>query len=172
MFNKGLELIEAHYLFPVGLDRLRIIVHPQSIVHSMVEYRDGSTLAQLGPSDMRVPIASALAWPARMDTPCAPLDLAEIGELTFRKPDEERFPATRLAREAARAGGAAPAVLNAANEIAVAAFLAGQISFTRIAAQVEDVLAGFAPPPPACLSDVLAVDGEARARARLLMETA
>jgi 1-deoxy-D-xylulose-5-phosphate reductoisomerase len=172
MFNKGLELIEAHYLFPVGLDHLRIIVHPQSIVHSMVEYRDGSTLAQLGPSDMRVPIASALAWPARMDTPCAPLDLAEIGELTFRKPDEERFPATRLAREAARAGGAAPAVLNAANEIAVAAFLAGQISFTRIAAQVEDVLAGFAPPPPACLSDVLAVDGEARARARLSMETA
>ena len=172
MFNKGLELIEAHYLFPVGLDHLRIIVHPQSIVHSMVEYRDGSTLAQLGPSDMRVPIASALAWPARMDTPCAPLDLAGIGELTFRKPDEDRFPATRLAREAARAGGAAPAVLNAANEVAVAAFLAGQISFTRIAAQVEDVLTGFAPPPPASLSDVLAVDGEARARARLLMETA
>lgn len=172
MFNKGLELIEAHYLFPVELDRLRIIVHPQSIVHSMVEYRDGSTLAQLGPSDMRVPIASALAWPARMDTPCAPLDLAEIGELTFRKPDEERFPATRLAREAARAGGAIPAVLNAANEVAVAAFLSGQISFTRIAAQVEDVLAGFAPPAPACLSDVLAVDGEARARTRLLMETA
>ena len=118
MFNKGLELIEAHYLFPVGLDRLRIIVHPQSIVHSMVEYRDGSTLAQLGPSDMRVPIASALAWPERMDTPCAPLDLAEIGELTFRKPDEERFPATRLAREAAQAGGGIPAVLNAANEVA------------------------------------------------------
>lgn len=172
MFNKGLELIEAHYLFPVELDRLRIIVHPQSIVHSMVEYRDGSTLAQLGPSDMRVPIASALAWPKRMDTPCAPLDLAEIGELTFRKPDEERFPATRLAREAARAGGAIPAVLNAANEVAVAAFLGGQISFTRIAAQVEDVLAGFAPSAPACLSDVLAVDEEARARARLLMETA
>ncbi|WP_031341367.1 1-deoxy-D-xylulose-5-phosphate reductoisomerase, partial [Novosphingobium lindaniclasticum] len=104
MFNKGLELIEAHYLFPVGLDKLRIIVHPQSVVHSMVEYRDGSTLAQLGPSDMRVPIASALAWPERMDTPCAPLDLAEIGELTFRKPDEVRFPATRLAREAAEAG--------------------------------------------------------------------
>lgn len=172
MFNKGLELIEAHHLFPVGLDHLRIIVHPQSIVHSMVEYRDGSTLAQLGPSDMRVPIASALAWPGRMDTPCKPLDLAEIGELTFRKPDEERFPATRLAREAARVGGGIPAVLNAANEVAVAAFLGGQISFTRIAAQVEDVLAGFAPPAPACLGDVLAVDGEARARARLLMETA
>jgi 1-deoxy-D-xylulose-5-phosphate reductoisomerase len=168
MFNKGLELIEAHYLFPVGLDRLRIIVHPQSVVHSMVEYRDGSTLAQLGPSDMRVPIASALAWPERMNTPCAPLDLAEIGELTFRKPDEVRFPATRLAREAAEAGGGIPAVLNAANEVAVAAFLGGQIPFTRIAAQVEDVLGAYAPPAPASLSDVLAVDGEARARASML----
>ena len=172
MFNKGLELIEAHYLFPVGLDRLRIIVHPQSIVHSMVEYRDGSTLAQLGPSDMRVPIASALAWPERMDTPCAPLDLAEIGELTFRKPDEQRFPATRLAREAAQAGGGIPAVLNAANEVAVAAFLDGQIAFTRIAAHVEDVLGSFAPPAPTSLAEVLAVDGEARARARILMEAA
>lgn len=172
MFNKGLELIEAYYLFPVSLDHLRIIVHPQSIVHSMVEYRDGSTLAQLGPSDMRVPIASALAWPARMDTPCAALDLAEIGELTFRKPDEDRFPATRLARAAAQAGGSIPAVLNAANEVAVEAFLGGHIAFTRIAAQVEDVLAGFAPPAPTCLADVLAVDAEARSRARLLMEIA
>ncbi|HKR93425.1 1-deoxy-D-xylulose-5-phosphate reductoisomerase, partial [Novosphingobium sp.] len=172
MFNKGLELIEAHHLFPVGLDKLRILVHPQSIVHSMVEYRDGSTLAQLGPSDMRVPIASALAWPARMDTPCEPLDLAAIGELTFRKPDELRFPATRLAREAAHAGGGMPTVLNAANEIAVAAFLDGQIPFTRIAARVESVLNAYAPPPPASLSDVLAVDAEARAKARLLMETA
>ena len=126
MFNKGLELIEAFHLFPVGLERLRIIVHPQSIVHSMVEYRDGSTLAQLGPADMRVPIASTLAWPLRMDTPCDPLDLAAIGTLTFRAPDEERFPATRLARQAAQAGGAVPAVLNAANEIAVAAFLAAR----------------------------------------------
>jgi hypothetical protein len=92
MMNKGLEFIEAYHLFPVGVERLRILVHPQSIVHSMVEYRDGSTLAQLGPSDMRVPIASCLAWPARMDTPCTPLDLAEIGELTFRRPDESRFP--------------------------------------------------------------------------------
>lgn len=172
MFNKGLELIEAHHLFPVGLDALRIIVHPQSVVHSMVEYRDGSTLAQLGPSDMRVPIASALAWPRRMDTPCAPLDLAEIGELTFRKPDEVRFPATRLAREAAMAGGAVPAVLNAANEIAVAAFLRGQIGFTRIAAQVEDVLGSYSPPPPGCLADVLDVDTEARARARILVTSA
>lgn len=172
MFNKGLELIEAHHLFPVGLDRLRIIVHPQSIVHSMVEYRDGSTLAQLGPSDMRVPIASVLAWPHRMDTPCAPLDLAAIGELTFRAPDEHRFPATRLCREAVEVGGAAPAVLNAANEVAVAAFLDGQISFTRIAAYVSDVLSCFSPPPPSMLEDVIAVDAEARARARALMEPA
>ena len=172
MFNKGLELIEAYHLFPVGLDKLRIIVHPQSIVHSMVEYRDGSTLAQLGPSDMRVPIASTLAWPRRMDTPCEPLDLAQIGTLTFRAPDEVRFPATRLARQAAEAGGAIPAVLNAANEVAVAAFLAGQISFTRIAAYVEDVLGAYAPPAPAALADVIAVDAEARLRARALMEPA
>ena len=170
MFNKGLELIEAYHLFPVGLERLRIIVHPQSIVHSMVEYRDGSTLAQLGPSDMRVPIASTLAWPARMDTPCEPLDLAQIGTLTFRAPDEDRFPATRLARAAAEAGGGIPAVLNAANEVAVAAFLAGQLGFTRIAAHVEDVLSGFAPPPPASLEDVIALDAEARYRAQALME--
>lgn len=104
MFNKGLELIEAHHLFPVGLDKLRIVVHPQSVIHSMVEYRDGSTLAQLGPSDMRVPIASCLAWPSRMDTPCALLDLAALGELTFRAPDEDRFPATGLCRLAAEAG--------------------------------------------------------------------
>ena len=133
MFNKGLELIEAHHLFPVGLDKIRIVVHPQSVIHSMVEYRDGSTLAQLGPSDMRVPIASCLAWPARMDTPMAPLDLPAIGEMSFFAPDEVRFPATRLAREAAQAGGAAPAVLNAANEIAVAAFLDRKIPFSRIA---------------------------------------
>lgn len=170
MFNKGLELIEAHYLFPVGLDRLRIVVHPQSVVHSMVEYRDGSTLAQLGPSDMRVPIASCLAWPARMDTPLAgALDLAAIGELTFRAPDENRFPATRLARAAAEAGGAAPAVLNAANEVAVAAFLAGEIGFTRIAETVAEVLGRYAPPRPASLDDVHAVDGEARVHARALM---
>ena len=170
MMNKGLEFIEAYHLFPVGTERLRIIVHPQSVVHSMVEYRDGSTLAQLGPSDMRVPIASALAWPARMDTPCAPLDLAAIGELTFRATDEVRFPATRLAREAAAAGGAVPAVLNAANEIAVAAFLAGKLAFTRIAAQVEGTLGRYAPPVPISLADVIAVDAEARARTREMLE--
>lgn len=169
MMNKGLEFIEAFHLFPVGAERLRIIVHPQSIVHSMVEYRDGSTLAQLGPSDMRVPIASALAWPARMDTPCDPLDLAAIGELTFRAPDEVRFPATRLARNAVMEGGAMPATLNAANEIAVAAFLDGQISFTRIVQSVEDVLSHGVPAAPTCLDDVIAIDAEARARAKELL---
>ena len=170
MFNKGLELIEAHHLFPVGHDKLRIVVHPQSVIHSMVEYRDGSTLAQLGPSDMRVPIANVLAWPGRMDTPCAPLDLAALGELTFAVPDEVRFPATKLAREAVEAGGSAPAVLNAANEVAVAAFLAGHIPFTRIAGYVAQVLAESALPAPATLAEVIAVDAEARAMARALME--
>lgn len=172
MMNKGLELIEAFHLFPVGLDRLRILVHPQSVIHSMVEYRDGSTLAQLGPSDMRVAIASCLAWPQRMDTPCAPLDLAAIGELSFFGPDEERFPATRLAREAAAAGGAAPAVLNAANEVAVAAFLRGQIAFTDISSFVAQTLDRELPPAPRCLDDVLAVDAEARARASQTLEPA
>jgi 1-deoxy-D-xylulose-5-phosphate reductoisomerase len=172
MFNKGLELIEAHYLFPVGLDKLRIIVHPQSVVHSMVEYRDGSTLAQLGPSDMRVPIASCLAWPERMATPCAPLDLAAIGQLTFRAPDEERFPATALCRQAAEAGGSAPAVLNAANEVAVAAFLAGQVAFTRIAVMVAEVMSRYSPSAPSALADVIAIDSAARAEARKLLELA
>jgi 1-deoxy-D-xylulose-5-phosphate reductoisomerase len=170
MFNKGLELIEAYHLFPVGLDALRIVIHPQSVVHSMVEYRDGSTLAQLGPSDMRVPIASCLAWPERMDTPCAPLDLAALGELSFRAPDEDRFPATRIARQAAKAGGAAPAVLNAANEVAVAAFLAGHLPFTRIAVMVEELLGRYAPPAPDTLDAVIAVDAEARGRARRMLE--
>lgn len=172
MFNKGLEFIEAHHLFPVGLDRLRIVVHPQSVIHSMVEYRDNSTLAQLGPSDMRVPIASCLAWPRRMDTPCEPLDLPALGELTFFAPDEDRFPATRIAREAAQDGGAAPAVMNAANEVAVAAFLAGNMAFTRIALVVEETLNNYTPDAPQSLADVLAVDGEARASAETLLETA
>ncbi len=171
MMNKGLEFIEAHHLFPVGLDKLRIVVHPQSVIHSMVEYRDGSTLAQLGPSDMRVPIASCLAHPERMDTPCEPLDLAAIGELTFEAPDEERFPATKLARQAVEQGGAAPATLNAANEVAVAAFLAGKIPFTRIAVMVEDVLAqSNLSPRLETLDDVLAADAAARKLADNLME--
>ena len=172
MMNKGLEYIEAYHLFPVGLEKIGIVIHPQSVIHSMVEFRDRSTLAQLGPSDMRVPIASCLAWPERMETPLAPLDLAAIGELTFFAPDETRFPATRLAREAIRAGGSAPAVLNAANEVAVAAFLAGQIRFTRIAAIVEETLQrSNNAPRPASLEEVLAVDKAARAEALSLLET-
>ncbi|WP_432200717.1 1-deoxy-D-xylulose-5-phosphate reductoisomerase [Erythrobacter sp. W53] len=171
MFNKGLELIEAYYLFPVGLDKIRIVVHPQSVIHSMVEYRDGSTLAQLGPSDMRVPIASCLAYPARMETPMAPLDLAAIGTLSFEAPDEERFPATRLARQAAAAGGAMPATLNAANEVAVEAFLDGQIGFSRISAIVEEIMASCDHAAPlTSLEDVLALDAEMRARTRALVE--
>jgi 1-deoxy-D-xylulose-5-phosphate reductoisomerase len=172
MMNKGLEYIEAYHLFPVGLDKLAIVVHPQSVIHSMVEFRDRSTLAQLGPSDMRVPIAACLAWPQRMETPLAPLDLAAIGQLTFEPPNETLFPATRLAREAIAAGGAAPAILNAANEIAVAAFLAGQIRFTRIAALVEETLArSHDVPRPASLEDVLAVDQSARRQALRLLES-
>ncbi|WP_267386485.1 1-deoxy-D-xylulose-5-phosphate reductoisomerase [Sphingomonas sp. GC_Shp_3] len=162
MMNKGLELIEAARLFPVPHDAIEIILHRQSVIHSMVEYVDGSTLAQLGPPDMRVPIASCLAWPDRMMTPMAPLDLVKIGRLDFEAPDVERFPALRLAREALDAGGARPAILNAANEIAVAAFLDGQIGFLEIAAIVEDTLERYDPPAPGALADVLAVDGEAR----------
>ena len=172
MMNKGLEYIEAYHLFPVGLDRLGIVVHPQSVIHSMVEFRDRSTLAQLGPSDMRVPIASCLAWPQRMETPLSPLDLAAIGELTFFPPDEVRFPATRLAREAIKAGGSAPAILNAANEVAVAAFLAGQIRFTRIAAVVEETLQRSNDAPrPVTLDEVLVVDQSARRHALALLES-
>ena len=166
MMNKGLELIEAARLFPVPHDAIEIILHRQSVIHSMVEYVDGSTLAQLGPPDMRVPIASCLAWPDRMATPMAPLDLVKIGRLDFEAPDAVRFPALRLAREALDAGGARPAILNAANEIAVAAFLDRQIGFLEIAAIVEDTLIRYDPPGPGALADVLAVDAEARVIAR------
>jgi 1-deoxy-D-xylulose-5-phosphate reductoisomerase len=170
MMNKGLELIEADHLFAVGLDKIDILVHPQSVIHSMVEYQDCSTLAQLGSPDMRIPIASALAWPQRMATPCKPLDLASIGRLDFEQPDEVRFPATRLARDAAAAGGAVPAILNAANEVAVAAFLHRRIGFLDIAAIVSRVLESYTPPVPQQLDDIFAVDTEARIRATQMVE--
>ena len=171
MFNKGLELIEAYHLFPVGLDAIRILVHPQSVIHSMVEYRDRSTLAQLGAPDMRIPIASALAWPDRIATDCAPLDLATIGQLTFEPLDDERFPGPGICRQAIAAGGGAPAILNAANEIAVAAFLKEEIGFLDIAAIVSEVLAGYSPQEPQSLQDVLAIDREARVHAAAAVRT-
>lgn len=163
MMNKGLELIEAYHLFPVGLDRLDVLVHPQSVIHSMVEYVDCSTLAQLGSPDMRIPIASALAWPERIATTCKPLDLATIGQLTFEQPDPIRFPALRLARAAVNEGGAKPAILNAANEIAVAAFLKGAIGFLDIASLVENTLSGYVPNEmPNRLDDLFSIDAAAR----------
>lgn len=170
MMNKGLELIEAYHLFPVGLDKIDILVHPQSVIHSMVEYVDCSTLAQLGSPDMRIPIASALAWPERITTSCKPLDLATIGQLTFEQPDVERFPALRLARAAIAEGGAKPAILNAANEVAVAAFLAGQITFLEIVALVEATLTAYVPEAPANLEDLFSIDADARQYARAVLE--
>lgn len=170
MMNKGLELIEADHLFPVGHERIEILVHAQSVVHSMVEYIDGSILAQLGTPDMRTPIAHALAWPRRMAAPCATLDFAKVGRLDFEAPDLERFPGLALARAAVVAGGARPAVLNAANEEAVAAFLARRLGFLDIAAVVGDILDQYDPPAPTSLDDVFAIDGEARRRAIGAME--
>ena len=166
MMNKGLELIEAHHLFPVGLDRIEILVHPQSVIHSLVEYVDCSTLAQLGSPDMRIPIASALAWPQRMVTPCAPLDLPAIARLDFEAPDEARFPATALCRAAIAEGGARPAQLNAANETAVAAFLDGRIAFPAIVDTVKRVLDADAPAVPASLQDIFSVDAASRTTAQ------
>lgn len=170
MFNKGLELIEAHYLFDMPADRLDVIFHPQSVIHSMVEYVDGSVLAQMGAPDMRIPIAHCLAWPDRIDTPVARLNLAEIARLDFEAPDEARFPALRLARAAMVAGGAKPAILNASNEVAVAGFLQRRIAFTDIAEIVESVLHAYDPAAPSAISDVLEIDGEARRLAARSME--
>ena len=170
MMNKGLELIEAHHLFPVGLDRIEILVHPQSVIHSLVEFVDCSTLAQLGSPDMRIPISSALAWPQRMVTPCAPLDLASIARLDFEAPDEVRFPATALCRAAIAEGGPRPAQLNAANEVAVAAFLAGRISFPAIVETVRRVIDAEAPATPASLQDIFSVDVASRAAAQYLVD--
>lgn len=171
MMNKGLELIEAHHLFAMPADRLDVVIHPQSVIHSMVEYADGSVLAQLGPTDMRIPIAHTLAWPERMDTPCERLDLAAVGRLDFMAPDYVRFPALKLARDVMVAGGPAPAIMNAANEIAVAAFLDGAIAFGEIANIVARVLERYVPDDPVSLADVLAIDSEARRIASALLES-
>ena len=169
MMNKGLELIEAHYLFGLPSERIDIVVHPQSVVHSMVEFVDGSVLAQLGTADMRIPIAYALAWPERMATPAQKLDLAAIARLEFEAPDFDRFPALRLAREALEEGGAAPVVLNAANEIAVAGFLAGRLGFADIARVVHEALMANDYDMPLSISDVMEIDRVTRERAETML---
>jgi len=169
LMNKGLELIEAHYLFGLPSQRIEIVIHPQSVVHSLVEYIDGSVLAQLGSPDMRIPIAFALAWPERMPTPAERLDLARIARLDFEAPDPLRFPALTLARDALEAGGAAPAMLNAANEAAVAAFLAGAIGFADIARLVAKVLEKGETAAPRTIDDVLEIDRAARASVSVLI---
>ena len=162
MMNKGLELIEAHHLFGLGEERIDIVVHPQSVIHSMVAYVDGSVLAQMGSPDMRTPIAYALGWPRRIEAPAPRLDLAGTGSLTFEAPDPIRFPALRLARRALQSGGAAPTVLNAANEVAVQAFLSRGIGFLDIAAVVEATLEATENLPLTSIDDVLAQDRRAR----------
>jgi 1-deoxy-D-xylulose-5-phosphate reductoisomerase len=162
MMNKGLEVIEASYLFPVPEDRIEIVVHPQSVIHSMVEYVDGSVLAQLGTPDMRTPIAYALSWPERMSSPSKRLDFATLGALTFERPDEERFPALRVARQALQSGGSAATILNAANEVAVMAFLEGRIRFLDIVRVVEDTLGATPNAPLSRLAEVRAADSLAR----------
>jgi 1-deoxy-D-xylulose-5-phosphate reductoisomerase len=162
MMNKGLELIEAHHLFEMPEDRIDIVVHPQSVIHSMVAYVDGSVLAQMGSPDMRTPIAYALGWPARIPAPVPRLDLAAIGSLTFEAPDVTRFPALRLARRALQSGGAAPTILNAANEVAVQAFLSRGIGFLDIAGVVEQTLEAIPDGAMATIGDVLEQDRRAR----------
>ncbi len=162
LMNKGLELIEASYLFALPAESIDVVVHPQSVIHSLVQYCDGSVLAQLGNPDMRTPIAHALAWPQRIDSGVAPLDLVALARMDFAAPDLQRFPALSLARQAAAAGGAAPAVLNAANEVAVAAFLAGRIGFLQIAQLVAAVLENCQPREPTSLEAVQRCDHQAR----------
>ena len=168
MFNKGLELIEAARLFPVPESRIEVLVHPQSTVHGLVQYTDGSVLAQLGTPDMRTPIAHALAWPARMAASVPPLDLIALGKLEFFAPDPVRFPALRLSREALCAGGGAPTILNAANEIAVGLFLEKRLRFLDIAVVVEETLSRLGAPEAADLPAIMAHDGAARSQAGLI----
>jgi 1-deoxy-D-xylulose-5-phosphate reductoisomerase len=170
LMNKGLELIEAHYLFGVPSEKIDIVIHPQSVVHSLVEFVDRSVLAQLGSPDMRIPIAYALAWPERIDTPAQRLDLGAIGHLDFEPPDPQRFPALRLAREALGLGPAGPIVLNAANEVAVASFLGGRLRFPDIARLVEEALGVADFEPPRSIAQVLEIDRETRARVDGLMK--
>lgn len=170
LMNKGLELIEAHYLFGLPSERIDILVHPQSVIHSLVEFIDGSLLAQLGSPDMRIPIAYALAWPDRMPTPAQRLDLAAIARLDFGEPDLERFPALRLARETLEAGGSAPAVLNAANEVAVATFLDGRISFPDISKLVDIALQENDSPAPRSIEDVFEIDRKVRTEVTAMIE--
>jgi 1-deoxy-D-xylulose-5-phosphate reductoisomerase len=169
LMNKGLELIEAHHLFALAPHEIDVLVHPQSVVHGLVEYRDGSVVAQLGSPDMRIPIAHCLAWPQRIDSPAARLDLARVRDLSFEEPDLVRFPALALARQAMATGGAAPTVLNAADEIAVAEFIAGRIPFPAITALVEATLAAAAKrgllAEPAGIDAALAIDHIARSLA-------
>lgn len=162
MMNKGLEVIEAHWLFNAPASQIQVVVHPQSVVHSMVEYQDGSVLAQLGSPDMRIPIAYGLAYPHRIETGVRPLNLFEVGRLDFEEPDLQRFPCLALAFAALESGGAATAVLNAANEIAVAAFLSGQIRFTDIPVLIEKTLSALPCLPADSIESLLAADGEAR----------
>ncbi|GLZ26324.1 1-deoxy-D-xylulose 5-phosphate reductoisomerase [Stutzerimonas stutzeri] len=162
MMNKGLELIEACWLFDARPHQVEVVIHPQSVIHSMVDYVDGSVLAQLGNPDMRTPIAHALAWPERIESGVSALDLLRVGRLDFQAPDDRRFPCLRLARTAAEVGGTAPAMLNAANEVAVDAFLNRRIRFTEIASIIDDVLNHEASVPTVCLEDVLAADRRAR----------
>ena len=162
LMNKGLELIEAHHLFGVPYERIDVVVHPQSLIHSLINLIDGTTMAHLGHPDMRMPIAYALHGPDRIQLPIRPLDLAEVGQLTFERPDLETFSCLRLAREAGEAGGLAPCVLNAANEVAVGAFLTGELPFTGIAAVVESVLETMPAPAPTHFDDLFACDLEAR----------
>jgi len=171
LMNKGLELIEACHLFGLGPDAVRVVIHPQSIVHALVEYADGSVIAQMSRPDMRVPIAQALGWPERIDSGVASLDLIQIAKLSFEDPDFERFPCLGLAQSAARSGGTMPAVLNAANEIAVAAFLARRLNFAGIAAVIESVLQQHEAGPVTSLSDALAADAWARERASRALDS-
>ncbi|HTI85182.1 MAG TPA: 1-deoxy-D-xylulose-5-phosphate reductoisomerase [Alphaproteobacteria bacterium] len=169
MMNKGLELIEAWHLFPVGEEQIEILIHPQSVVHSMVAYTDGSVLAQMGAPDMRTPIAYALDWPRRGPSPAARLDLARVGTLNFEAPDETRFPALALARAALKEGGGAPTVLNAANEIAVEGFLAGRIGFLDITGVVETVLTRVPRNRATTLAGTVALDAAARREAEAVI---